>query len=209
MTGRIGRGQKAGAANQSRSSNPTKGATERTLAAAPFGAEPGRFCSFKGRTAQVGRFEEANPCSRMVRIVSGPGAARSLLWSKSPRTRVARPRHDAEAQHLAMLLDRERCAKEETVSTQGAGARGLARLLTWGSSSDPAALNGPDVVHPHFLAVFLAAGLIRPARRCKLVASPALRGLSHDRRSGSPRSGPRTVASRPRGPGPRRRACTA
>jgi hypothetical protein len=34
---------------------------EQHLAAAPFGAWQVRFCSFKGRVAQVGHFEEAIP----------------------------------------------------------------------------------------------------------------------------------------------------
>ena len=71
--------QKVGATTQSRSSNPTKGATERTLAAAPFGAEPGRFCSFKGRVAQVGRFEEAIPMLTHGSDCQRAGLARSVL----------------------------------------------------------------------------------------------------------------------------------
>src|SRR5581483_7574479 len=74
-------------------------------------------------------------------------------------------------------------------------------LLTWAGSGDLGALRGRGVVRPHFLAVFIAAGLMRPVRGCKLVASPDLRGLSHDRRSDSRRSGPRSPvrARRPRG----------
>src|SRR6266498_4080652 len=62
-----------------------------------------RFVSFKGLTAQVGRFEEAEPMhTRMVQIVNGPGPARSLLWSESPGSKgkgaasaQRRPHHPA------------------------------------------------------------------------------------------------------------------
>jgi hypothetical protein len=57
----------------------------------------------------------------------------------------------------------------------------LATLLTCVGSGDSAALRGPTVAHPHLLSVFLAVELIHSTRRCKLVASPALRGLFHER----------------------------
>jgi hypothetical protein len=55
-------GNENGATNQSHSSNPTKGASERTPAAAPFGVWQVRFTGFKAPEGQVGRFEEAEPC---------------------------------------------------------------------------------------------------------------------------------------------------
>src|SRR5262249_1784667 len=103
------RAQKTGATTQSRSSRPGQGLNRTAPGRRPLRGVAGTASVETPRADEpaFGRFAEgSDPCSRMVRVVNGPGPARSLLWSKSPWSRKRRPRHAAGCPHLVMVLDR-------------------------------------------------------------------------------------------------------
>jgi hypothetical protein len=122
-----------GAANQSRSGRPGQG---------PNGTAPGRR-PFRGTAGTASVLNpvtladhvwpvslKQNPCSRMVRVVSGPGPARSMLWSLSPRTKEGRLRHAAEAHHLTTLRDGRTGVQQESGPAGGRFApRGCASFF--------------------------------------------------------------------------------
>jgi hypothetical protein len=83
-----GRPGKAGATTQSRSSNPTKGATERTLAAAPFEAWPIRVCRFNSYLPES--FSKSSP-SRKINSRTSNSFQGTIFLGESPGRLAAAP----------------------------------------------------------------------------------------------------------------------
>ena len=84
---------------QSRPAGPAKGPTERTLAAAPFGAWQGSpLLNTAGVTPRLAGLLEAKPCSRMVRVVTGrhSGPPRLLAPHWSPGNSLLDRNHPAD-----------------------------------------------------------------------------------------------------------------
>jgi hypothetical protein len=119
--------ERNGATSRAAQGGPAKGLERTALGRRPFRGVAGT-ASFKTPRADSPRLagfpEAVTHAHAWIRVVNGPGPARSLVWSCLRGTGKARPRHAAEAHHLAMLLDRGRGAKEGLL---GAGEEGEQR----------------------------------------------------------------------------------